>query len=486
VVTKSGLAQIGWADVSFIGVSNAGLGVGDDKASFAYDGDRVLTWHDGSRRWGSKWSVGDVLCFAVDMDARCLTFGLNGSYDLPMGHAFLNVETKGGVAPAVTVQGSAFGALCNFGGGGAHTFRYPPPLGCRPVFEWIVEHAPQHALRSLLKTPAQASQQPARTTSHGASAVALGGADTVTAHIAACKAEVAARAQAATAALAAASALRASAQSFTVEALTGAFHLLHGDAAAVGIVHPTITATDAAHSSALLFTATAGSPTVALHTTPAPAAVALGVADAVASHEATVTATVRVAGEFAVGFAELATFAGSWSDGTGLGTAEGGVALLNLPAGKSMPHLVGQDRKESTGCLSSGPRAGKAGAGAGGDGDLEAALRESSAAAAALAAGSAAAPARRDLLHAPGLYLASIIRGQPRVMRRLGPCLAAGAAIQVSLRANADGGRVAVLHSGSEETTHDLTAAGDGAVCSHAQWVPAITVAPDAVLQVVA
>lgn len=53
-----GASQIGWADLEYVGASRDGVGVGDDKHSWAMDGDRELKWHGGlpqSRRWEVAW-----------------------------------------------------------------------------------------------------------------------------------------------------------------------------------------------------------------------------------------------------------------------------------------------------------------------------------------------------------------------------------------------------------------------------------------------
>ena len=81
-------AQIGWGDLLFVGSSYNGVGVGDDKNSWAYDGRRLLAWFKGSKSWGAAWKPGDVIGIAADVDAGRLRFSLNGSWDAPMGTAF--------------------------------------------------------------------------------------------------------------------------------------------------------------------------------------------------------------------------------------------------------------------------------------------------------------------------------------------------------------------------------------------------------------
>lgn len=88
--------QVGWADSAFVASSESGQGVGDDKASWAYDGQRILTWHAGSRQYGRAWSAGDVIgCAAFVAGGRALlSFSLNGDFGHPMGPAFVLVKVR--------------------------------------------------------------------------------------------------------------------------------------------------------------------------------------------------------------------------------------------------------------------------------------------------------------------------------------------------------------------------------------------------------
>ena len=41
-------------------------------------------WHGFDSGYGKAWAAGDVVCCAVDMDERVMTWGLNGNYNTPM------------------------------------------------------------------------------------------------------------------------------------------------------------------------------------------------------------------------------------------------------------------------------------------------------------------------------------------------------------------------------------------------------------------
>ena len=111
--------------VQFIGSNREGVGVGDDKWSWAYDGDRTCLWSgqyrvfgEGSISWGKQWENGDVvgicviccsihliLCVAgvlVDMNQRKMSFTLDGIYTEPMGVAFESFSYSGGLMPGLT------------------------------------------------------------------------------------------------------------------------------------------------------------------------------------------------------------------------------------------------------------------------------------------------------------------------------------------------------------------------------------------------
>eukprot|EP00939_MAST-03C_sp_MAST-3C-sp1_P004723 g4723.t1 len=127
VSVSQGIAQAGWADAKFAATTSpSGSGVGDDKHSWGFDGNRVRKWGDEKEAsFGSSWRDGDVLGCAIDLDAKKVLFGLNGDWTSPFGVAFDNVEVDGGIVPAITAQGNNYKLSANFGNSGS--FKHGPP-----------------------------------------------------------------------------------------------------------------------------------------------------------------------------------------------------------------------------------------------------------------------------------------------------------------------------------------------------------------------
>jgi hypothetical protein len=94
---------------------SSGEGTGDDAWSWAVDGARLKKWHIGSsKEYGSKWAVGDIIGFAVDMriaGASVLSTSLNGSFKGPNGAAFVDIESSF-LSPAFSGSGRY---IVNFG-----------------------------------------------------------------------------------------------------------------------------------------------------------------------------------------------------------------------------------------------------------------------------------------------------------------------------------------------------------------------------------
>ncbi len=138
-ILADGLAQLGWGDVRYMGSSSTGNGCGDDKCSWAYDGDRQMAWYDdGSmtrRKFGAKWKAMDYIGFTADLDARTLGVSINGSFKPPMGDFATHVDIVGGLTPVFTVQGGTrFKIRANWG----PLFKFAPPPGFQPVGDFLV------------------------------------------------------------------------------------------------------------------------------------------------------------------------------------------------------------------------------------------------------------------------------------------------------------------------------------------------------------
>ncbi len=91
-------------------------GVGDDQYSWAVDGARLQKWSNGkSTAYGSKWAVGDVIGFSIDMRSQAaavMSVSVNGSFDAPNGVAFDSIEAPY-LTPAFSASSSQY--RVNFG-----------------------------------------------------------------------------------------------------------------------------------------------------------------------------------------------------------------------------------------------------------------------------------------------------------------------------------------------------------------------------------
>ncbi|CAM9394145.1 unnamed protein product, partial [Discosporangium mesarthrocarpum] len=131
-IVRPGVAQVGWATLSFMG--NDLNGVGDDHHSWGFDGRRVRLWHRGTWRskWGVAWVKGDVVGVAVDLEERRMHFSLNGSFAAPMGPAFEGISCDSSIRPCVTLNNTC-GLRLRFGGPGNIPLLHKPPLGYQAV-----------------------------------------------------------------------------------------------------------------------------------------------------------------------------------------------------------------------------------------------------------------------------------------------------------------------------------------------------------------
>jgi len=106
-----GIAQVGFADEEFS--AGRGNGVGDDKHSWGFDGNRVCKWGNaGQAAYGTSWKDGDVLGCAIDFDTKEVSFYLNGK---TMGVAFNGIAVTGKIRVAASAQGNNYKLKFNFG-----------------------------------------------------------------------------------------------------------------------------------------------------------------------------------------------------------------------------------------------------------------------------------------------------------------------------------------------------------------------------------
>ena len=120
-IQTSGLAQIGWirspegntstgsSGITFIPNSDTGDGVGDDNASYGYDGSRFLKFHGGKEdAYGSSetaWKSGDVLgCYCkLTSDGMEVGYSINGK-DLGVAFTDSNTGDRFSYYPAVSLN----------------------------------------------------------------------------------------------------------------------------------------------------------------------------------------------------------------------------------------------------------------------------------------------------------------------------------------------------------------------------------------------
>jgi hypothetical protein len=128
VIELIGVMQFGFCTEGFESrKDHEGEGAGDDAWSWAVDGARLIKWHDGGSEdgYGSKWAVGDVIGFAVDMrtaGAAVMRVSVNGSFGAPNGVAFSDIN-----APFLSPAFSGDGRYrVNFGD---RPFAHAPPDG---------------------------------------------------------------------------------------------------------------------------------------------------------------------------------------------------------------------------------------------------------------------------------------------------------------------------------------------------------------------
>eukprot|EP00927_Polykrikos_kofoidii_P079261 TRINITY_DN76047_c0_g1_i1.p1 TRINITY_DN76047_c0_g1~~TRINITY_DN76047_c0_g1_i1.p1 ORF type:complete len:1071 (+),score=209.88 TRINITY_DN76047_c0_g1_i1:183-3215(+) len=114
--------QLGWLTDGFEEREGCdGNGVGDDAHGLAADGIRHKSWRDGPHEasWPRNWRGGDVVGFAIDLDAGVACFSLNGEW---VSSAQMKFEANGrSFFPAMSLKGRFSMSIPR------HTWRYEPP-----------------------------------------------------------------------------------------------------------------------------------------------------------------------------------------------------------------------------------------------------------------------------------------------------------------------------------------------------------------------
>lgn len=123
-----GSPRFGWCDERFRGTNDF---VGKSQFAWGVDGVSKGIFHDSRfRHYGMEWKEGDVLGCLADLDAKTLSFSLNGSTDAPMGVAFEGIGFEGGLFPALSAD---LGVVsCNFGEDLANPLKHLPD-GYSPI-----------------------------------------------------------------------------------------------------------------------------------------------------------------------------------------------------------------------------------------------------------------------------------------------------------------------------------------------------------------
>jgi len=103
---SEGVAQLGWADAARFagGDDDEGDGVGDDAASWAFDGCRLAAWTDGDARpygGATAWARGDVVGCVLDLERRTMSFTKNGE---DLGVAFADLPPDAAYVAALSLE----------------------------------------------------------------------------------------------------------------------------------------------------------------------------------------------------------------------------------------------------------------------------------------------------------------------------------------------------------------------------------------------
>ncbi|XP_065916546.1 ryanodine receptor 2-like isoform X2 [Dysidea avara] len=95
-----GMIRVGWTRPHL----PAGVAVGSDHNSYAFDGYAACKWHVTSERFGKRWKVGNVVGCYLDLEELTMMFAVNGKmlYTGNEEAAFRGFEIGAGFVPAIT------------------------------------------------------------------------------------------------------------------------------------------------------------------------------------------------------------------------------------------------------------------------------------------------------------------------------------------------------------------------------------------------
>lgn len=123
LVITPGVMQIGWATKDSNFLSDDGYGIGDDKHSIAFDGCRLLIWHNAKSTTIDglpPWQSGTILGCLLDVEKRECIFSLDGQESKIYRGLF--VHGSGGYFAAASFMSFQ---QCRFNFGSV-PFKYPP------------------------------------------------------------------------------------------------------------------------------------------------------------------------------------------------------------------------------------------------------------------------------------------------------------------------------------------------------------------------
>lgn len=141
--TDTGCPQFGWLSTGFEEGPHDGNGVGDDEHGYAFDGDRLLNWKAGRKQKVEveRWKVGDILGFAIDLDAGVMRLSHQGKWHSGEGYVMKSDE-MGGREWYPAVSGRVFYQMHI----DKKTWRFAPPQPSEDYQAWasgIFEWSPQ-------------------------------------------------------------------------------------------------------------------------------------------------------------------------------------------------------------------------------------------------------------------------------------------------------------------------------------------------------